>query len=728
MANQKNNPINERVDRIFIKDIETTTEENRYSNNRWDLIIELAHPYYMILPIYEAQSIKVNTGNHILSYDAIYKSMMYYYPFLKYLGNELNNKTVMGMSTFGDSIAEALLYFMKNTNIKLNVIGYTLYTPTKGSDYPDIIDRNRKDILKLYSKYSPKLIIDDSKIINVRQYVSGLDVFIFPTYFDLSNCEFYDKILAYMNQTLQLLKLGGIFIHCLAYRSLNWNLVQTIICTLYPVFEYVEYYRNDIDITHFTIIYRGYKKKVQVEYQCDKPTYLVADINVIQQDIDRMNSIVSTNRTVSDIIKLLVYDNVNNISFLNKNIEACRYLGIQVKQSALDYSGDLEDAYLKYIKKPPKSVVKSIRGLKTSMKKGEKEEEKTFLDKYAVKLRVYKFFTDTRNIKKWTRISLTINMPLYIKKYVRETYNDDNVSRGFIKLYEICAIFQDLVATDCRSLHVCEAPGEFISATYHYTVAHNGSFRWNANSLNAKSQIAREKYGIVLGDQFGYIRNYPNNWLFGKDNTGDISIVENIEDIVEKAKKNLGFVNFFTSDCGLDVSQDYEEQERQMTKINLAQVVVCLRVLEKEGNAVFKMFLPLSLPSTLSVVFLLYSNFKKISIVKPIAGSPVSSEIYIVCEKFHGENVDYEYLAHNLKNFKDMFPLYTDYPLVFTEFIKKTVKKLVDKQIFMLKRIFYYYENDKVFREHMPLMEKYKKIVAEDWCKLVDFKEVKNKL
>ena len=36
-------------------------------------------------------------------------------------------------------------------------------------------------------------------------------------------------------------------------------------------------------------------------------------------------------------------------------------------------------------------------------------------------------------------------------------------------------------------------------------------------SLNPK------KYDYALGDHFGILKKYPKNWIFGKDNTGDIT-------------------------------------------------------------------------------------------------------------------------------------------------------------------------------------------------------------
>ena len=240
--------------------------------------------------------------------------------------------------------------------------------------------------------------------------------------------------------------------------------------------------------------------------------------------------------------------------------------------------------------------------------------------------------------------------------------------------------------------------------------------------------MARAKYGYVFGDFFSLIMKYPNNWLFGADDSGDITDVENIEHIAKTAKKNLGEINFITSDCGLDPTDNPEEHETTMSRVNLAQVLLCLTVLSVGGNAVFKTYVPFARPMTRSIMLLLANSFEKITLTKQIAGSPGSSEIYIICQNYVNKNIDFEYLKKRLIDFDPSHDLYMNYPPVFIDFLENAVETFINKQVAIIKRNFYYYENDDILAKHLPIMDEYKKKLATDWCKIVSLKKINTHL
>ena len=426
-----------------------------------------------------------------------------------------------------------------------------------------------------------------------------------------------------------------------------------------------------------------------------------------------------------------VASDVNDIAFLNSNIEILNMLQIPVKQSVLKLHESIEQIQKKYIKHKSKANNFTINNLNISLIKptGKFVFTNKTIDKYKKELNNYQFFIDTRDVKKWKSITQKTNLPLYIKTYVRDKYNMPNVSRAFVKMYEILSSF-NLIDNKCKcnALHMCEAPGEFIEATYHYTHSNNIEYKWNANSLNYKSPLARLKYGYILGDFFSLIKKYPNNWLFGADDTGDITDVQNIEHISQKAKENLGIINLITSDCGLDPSCDPEEHETTMSQVNLAQVVLCLKTLAIHGNAVFKTYIPFSRPITRSILLLLSNSFEKITLTKQIAGSPGSSEIYVVCQNYLKTDIDFTYLFERLSKFNPTLDLYVNYPTPFLDFLENAVESYIKKQVSIIKRNFYYYENTNILKKHLPEMEKYKKKLAVEWCQMVKFKKIKEHL
>ena len=447
----------------------------------------------------------------------------------------------------------------------------------------------------------------------------------------------------------------------------------------------------------------------------------------VHRDINDIQQVIHSKKITADNADYHIYEyeRFTNESIIAKNITAARELQLQVKGSVSDKIQDLELTYREYIKHFPTPKVFTInndRGNPTPLG----ETVPNFFINYKNKLNIYKFFIDNRNPDKWRAITLQTNMPLYIKDYLREQTHNNHISRAYVKLYELIAIFKDVLPLKCHSLHICEAPGEFIAATYQYVCSHKGTMSWNANSLNYRSPIAKQKYGYIIGDQFGYIRKYPNNWLFGVDGTGDITNPANIDGIVDKAKTNLQHVNFFTSDCGLDSSDDFEEQECHMAQINLAQVICCLRILEKGGSAIFKMYIPFSEPSNVSLLYLLHCCFNKLNIVKQIAGSPGSSEVYIVCENYL-TRYDTAYLMRQLVAFDSKVLLYT-IPASFLKFLEDSVRELVKRQLMILKRNFYYYENPQIFEKHAMLMDAYKIKHAQQWYRFVEYVNVKCEL
>src|SRR5208282_4704225 len=104
-------------------------------------------------------------------------------------------------------------------------------------------------------------------------------------------------------------------------------------------------------------------------------------------------------------------------------------------------------------------------------------------------------------------------------------FNTKRISQAWLKMYEVLTNF-DLISKDgktFKSFHLCEAPGNFISAINHYIKTNTTikDFDWTAQTLNPWIERGKNKREII-GDDYGYIRKYPKKWTFGKENKGDI--------------------------------------------------------------------------------------------------------------------------------------------------------------------------------------------------------------
>lgn len=472
------------------------------------------------------------------------------------------------------------------------------------------------------------------------------------------------------------------------------------------------------------------------------------DFNYTKEFEKEFNLVMRMAKLANEELELLVVQNdkynidmnseiskefISEMSFndLKKNIEMAHHYGLPVKPKYLDFDKKIEDDVVGHLFSTDRTIVRSFIPKDTTTDKkcdlrvrsSNISFEFKNLIKYKQEINMFKFMIETKDWKKFERIIRKVGLGYEIKKYNEMDESGLNIqgSRAFFKLYELFIEFPDLINKNSKrlnSLHICEAPGKFIMAVNNFvrTKTKIKDFKWRANSLNF------EVAGRGLKDQYGYIKKYPHNWLFGEDNTGDITKSKNIRRIVEEAKK-MGDIMFMTSDCGIDVSDDYNAQELMNSKLNLSHVIIALMALAEGGSAVFKVFLPMVENLSVSLVYLLYCKFKRISIVKQISGSPYNGEVYIVCQGFEGidkESIDE--LLRFVDEFKlgQTFLLEEDFSDGFMRQYTKAIKGFVEDQKRALLRIFYLYDYPELLDKHQEKIDEFKRKKAVEWTKRMD--------
>ena len=187
------------------------------------------------------------------------------------------------------------------------------------------------------------------------------------------------------------------------------------------------------------------------------------------------------------------------------------------------------------------------------------------------------YIIDTRNVLEWNKMKKIIrfyrplNKNKHLKKIIDVEYNQQNISQAWIKMYEILKIFKLISPKETKftSFHMCEAPGNFISAINHYikTETKISTFDWMAQSLNPKLDNDGFK------DDYGYINKYTDRWKFGADDTGDITNIENIK-FYRKYTLDRN-IKLLTSDCGLHENCGYSK----LTKVHIAQLLFILYII-----------------------------------------------------------------------------------------------------------------------------------------------------
>ena len=162
----------------------------------------------------------------------------------------------------------------------------------------------------------------------------------------------------------------------------------------------------------------------------------------------------------------------------------------------------------------------------------------------------------------------------------------------------------------------------------------------------------------ILGDTYGLYAQNRDQWLMDPGMRGDVTDVPSIRELVRRARTKLGEVDLYTSDAGIDVSEDYAGQERLTARLNLGQIVVGLMALRVGGTLVTKMFTFVH-PYTLSVIGVCASLFNTLYVTKPKTSRVTNSEIYLVGIGFRGLTAEAgEFLQNAVKNFNFGAPLF----------------------------------------------------------------------
>ena len=619
---------------------------------------------------------------------------------------------------------------------------------TPDSDTPDSDTINSDTINSEINKYNLSIVrlsnidkINDEQILNIE--------------YDLFYC---------IIKGLEHLEIGGDLIISLPTNLTD--ILKQIIFLLLTKFKTIKYNNKDyftsISITSSLLIFRNYSssdisdisdisdlkeilnKWTEIKTKSDSNTLIsLVDIE-FDEEFNKFCEIIDKKLYRKELYKKLLklsekknisidniqpeqikeIENKNFLRSLPYNIYLAESANLKVKNIYKTSINDYHNKIIQYNLKDPQTISYNLTnyGIKINNKVnflGLKEE-----------LNLIKFYIDTRNKKKWSEITLNINISRFLTSYIKNKLKI-NVTRAYIKLYEILYKFNLVdTSTDLRSLHICEMPGNFIAATNHYFRQYNktNQFEWYGNSLNPYNKSNKEKYGSLFDDVYGFLERHPDNWLWGPTDTGDITdtvVIKYFENKFEKSK-----VNFFTSDCGLACNDQNEmlDQEKKMSLLSICQFFICILTLRNGSNGVFKIYLPVAEENSISYIKFLSDYFKELIFVKQSSGSAGSSEIYLIA-KYKIKDInsfDKKMIYEHILNY-DGIGLNINVNDAFKSKLYNITEKLVYDQIEYLYRSFYYYDNAEKYWEHQKDLKTIKYKYAEKWIEMVNFKQIDTK-
>ncbi|XP_012690972.2 cap-specific mRNA (nucleoside-2'-O-)-methyltransferase 2 [Clupea harengus] len=243
-----------------------------------------------------------------------------------------------------------------------------------------------------------------------------------------------------------------------------------------------------------------------------------------------------------------------------------------------------------------------------------------------------------KDLETWHQHTCSTNRAGTVTAHLRTTANAELCTQAWAKFYEVLGTFDLLPAEalqrgELLSVHLCEAPGAFISALNHFLKSSGMpcDWSWTASTLNPYYEANGRTHTIA--DDRLLARTLPW-WFFGSDNTGDIMRQEHLLELQALVRRGgAGGVHLVTADGSFDCQEDPGEQEAAVAPLQLCEAVCALMILAPGGCLVLKMFTLLE-HSSVSLLYLLACSFRTVRVFKPATSKPGNSELYLVCVGF----------------------------------------------------------------------------------------------
>ena len=212
------------------------------------------------------------------------------------------------------------------------------------------------------------------------------------------------------------------------------------------------------------------------------------------------------------------------------------------------------------------------------------------------------------------------------------------LSRSFYKMIELWKMFKlgevknlysslpprPNTPSPIKTFHLAEGPGGFIEATSY--------MRKNPNDIYYGMTLLNDDPGCPGWKKTNtFLENNPNVKIInGQDGTGDILKLENYNYCKEHFMNSMDII---TADGGIDVSNDFNKQEKLVSKLLVAEIIYAVTMQKKGGHFILKIFDIFS-KLTVDMLYLLSCLYSEVYITKPHTSRLANSEKYIVCKNF----------------------------------------------------------------------------------------------
>lgn len=260
-----------------------------------------------------------------------------------------------------------------------------------------------------------------------------------------------------------------------------------------------------------------------------------------------------------------------------------------------------------------------------------------------------------KNVQVWHQHTNSTNRAGKVMAAVRSVANAEICTQAWCKFYEILGTFnllplEALNNGELNTVHLCEAPGAFITALNHYLKTTESTrycdWSWAANTLNPYHE-ANGGRTTIADDRL--IANTLPWWYFGSDNTGNIMTQKYLFEL-QTFVANMRRVDVVTADGSFDCQENPDEQEALVASLHYCEVTAALLLLNPGGSFVLKMF-TLYEHSSICLLYLLNCCFASVNVFKPATSKSGNSEVYVVCLSYDAKEAVRPLLSKLIRNF-----------------------------------------------------------------------------
>nr|XP_046241777.1 cap-specific mRNA (nucleoside-2'-O-)-methyltransferase 2 [Scatophagus argus]XP_046241787.1 cap-specific mRNA (nucleoside-2'-O-)-methyltransferase 2 [Scatophagus argus]XP_046241796.1 cap-specific mRNA (nucleoside-2'-O-)-methyltransferase 2 [Scatophagus argus] len=260
-----------------------------------------------------------------------------------------------------------------------------------------------------------------------------------------------------------------------------------------------------------------------------------------------------------------------------------------------------------------------------------------------------------KNVQVWHQHTNSTNRAGKVISAVRSAANAEICTQAWCKFFEILGVF-DLIPEEAlqngelNTIHLCEAPGAFITALNHYIKTSESTrycdWSWAANTLNPYHE-ANGGSTTIADDRL--IANTLPWWFFGSDNTGNIMIQKHLLEL-QAFVANMRRVDLVTADGSFDCQENPDEQEALVASLHYCEATAALLLLSPGGSFVLKMF-TLYEHSSICLLYLLNCCFRSVNVFKPSTSKAGNSEVYVVCLNYEAKEAVRPLLSKLIRNY-----------------------------------------------------------------------------